>query len=107
MQKIIKGDSVQVIAGRDKGKTGSVTAVTEHGKMLIVEGINIVKKHVKANPNINEQGGIKEKNQPIDASNVMLIDPTTNKPARVGIRVLEDGKRVRYFKKSNQLVEAK
>ncbi len=107
MQKIKKGDEIIVIAGKDKGKRGVVLTVLDKGVKLLIEGINLVKKHVKANPNAGERGGIVSKAMPIDASNVMLYDPSTQKGSRVGIRVLNDGQRVRYFKGSDQLVDVK
>lgn len=106
MNKIKKGDEVVVIAGKSKGHKGKVLAVHNNGKVT-VEGANIVKKHTKANPQANEQGGIVDKTMPIDRSNVMLLDPHTKKGTRVGIRVLEDGQSVRYFKSSNELVDVK
>lgn len=105
MNKIKKGDTVIVTTGKDKGKTGTVVSVTED--MVVVEGINLAKKHVKANPNAGEQGGIVSKAMPIHRSNVMLYDPTKQKGSRVGIRVLKDGQRVRFLKASDQLVDAK
>lgn len=107
MKKIKKGDEVIVIAGKDKGKKGIVKKVLCHGRSLLVEGINMVKKHQKPNPQANRQGGIETISMPIDASNVMLYDPNANKGSRVGIRVLEDGSRARYFKVSNQVVDMK
>ncbi|MBV9575187.1 MAG: 50S ribosomal protein L24 [Gammaproteobacteria bacterium] len=107
MNKIKKGDEVIVITGRDKGKKGKVLSVLKAGSKLLIDGINIAKKHVKANPNTGERGGITSKVMPIDRSNVMVYDPTKQKGSRVGIRVLEDGQRVRYLKASDQLVEIK
>ena len=107
MNKIKKGDSIVVIAGKDKGKKGVVQAVLGGGAKLLVEGINLVKKTVKANPQAGVEGGIRVKEMAIDASNVMLFDETTQKGSRVGIRVLEDGQRVRYFKSSGQAVDIK
>ncbi len=107
MNKIKKGDEVFIIAGKDKGKRGAVLSIVQDGEKLIVEGVNIVKKHVKGNPNANEPGGIKDKNMPIHRSNVMVYDPTKQKGARVGIRTLKDGQRARYFKGSDELVDAK
>lgn len=107
MNKIKKGDEVIVIAGKDKGKKGTVLSVVESGKKLLVEGINVAKKHVKANPNANEKGGIVSKVMPIDRSNVMVYDAASKKGSRVGIRILKDGQRVRYFKGSDQLVDVK
>jgi large subunit ribosomal protein L24 len=105
MNKINKGDNVIVIAGKDKGKKGIVLTVVKESKKLIIDGINTVKKHTKANPNIGENGGILIKHQPIDGSNVMLYDQVSEKGSRVGIRTLEDGRKVRYFKVSNELVD--
>ena len=107
MNKIKKGDDVIVIAGKDKGKRGIVLSAADGGAKLLVEGINEAKKSVKANPNTGERGGIVPKAMPIERSNVMLYDANKKKGSRVGIRVLEDGQRVRYFKSSNQLVDVK
>lgn len=107
MNKIKKGDDVIVIAGKDKGKRGTVTTVLDDGAKLIIEGINEAKKSVKANPNTNERGGIVAKAMPIDRSNVMLYDANKKKGSRVGIRILKDGQRTRYYKASNELVDAK
>lgn len=105
MKKIKKGDEVLVIAGKDKGKKGIVQAVLQGGEALLVEGINTVKKHVKADPNKGERGGIVIKALPIQRSNVMLCDASTGKGGRVGIKVLEDGRKVRYFKSTNEQVD--
>jgi large subunit ribosomal protein L24 len=107
MNKIKKGDEVIVIAGKDKGKRGTVLSVVDKGEKLIVDGINVAKKHVKANPNAGERGGIVSKTMPIHRSNVMVYDAAEKKASRVGIRVLKDGQRVRYFKASDQLVDVK
>lgn len=107
MNKIRKGDEVVVIAGKDKGKRGAVLSVVDGGEKFLVEGINTSKKHVKANPNSGERGGIVSKQMPIHRSNVMLYDSTTQKGSRVGIRVLKDGQRERYLKASDQLVDVK
>lgn len=107
MRKIKKGEEVIVITGKDKGKRGAVLSVLRDGEMLLVEGINIVKKHVRANPNTGERGGITAKPMPIRRSNVMLYDATTQKGSKVGIRILEDGQKVRYFKSSDQVVDVK
>ncbi|MDF1761700.1 MAG: 50S ribosomal protein L24 [Coxiellaceae bacterium] len=106
--KIRVGDEVVVIAGKDKGKTGRVTRLVHKEKKdtrLFVEGVNMVKKHTKPNPNKQEQGGIVEKEAALNISNVALLNPTTNKADRVGIRVLEDGKKVRYFKSNDEVVD--
>jgi len=93
------GDTVQVVAGDDRGKRGKVLKVFRKEGKILVEGINRTKKHVKPNRR-NPQGGQLSKELPIDASNAMLIDPSTNKPTRVGVRVLPDGGKERYSKKS-------
>jgi len=105
MQKIKKGDEVIVISGRDNGRRGTVVEVTENGRVL-VEGVNMVKKHQKANPNAGVQGGIIEKEMPLDRSNVMLFNPITEKGDRVGIKTLEDGRKVRFYKSNNEVVDA-
>jgi large subunit ribosomal protein L24 len=105
MNKIIKNDQVIVIAGKDKGRTGNVTERLSNGK-LIVAGINIAKKHQKGNPNAGIPGGIVEKEMAIDASNVMLVNPATGKGDRVGFKILDDGKKVRYFKSNGEVVNA-
>ena len=107
MRKIKKGDEVIVIAGKDKGKKGTVLSVLSDGEKLLIEGINLVKKSVKANPNTGERGGLVSKSMPIHRSNVMLYDSASQKGSRVGIRVLEDGSRVRYFKSSDQVIDVK
>lgn len=105
MNKIKKGDEVIVITGKDKGRRGLVLSVHRNGK-LVVEGINTVKKHVKANPNTGEQGGVVIVALPIQTSNVMLYNPATETGDRVGIRILDDGQKARYFKSTNELVDA-
>ena len=105
MQKIRKGDEVIVITGRDKGKRGTVSARVDE-RHLLVDGINQVKKHTRPNPLKGATGGIVDKTMPIDQSNVMLFNPATGKGDRVGIRVLEDGKKVRFFKSNGELVKA-
>lgn len=102
MRKIRKDDEVVVIAGRDKGRRGTVLRMMP-GDRVLVEGINTVKKHVRPNPQMNEQGGIVDIEAPIAISNIALLNPETDKADRVGIRV-EDGKRVRYFKSTKSLV---
>ena len=103
MNKIVKNDQVVVIAGKDKGRRGNVTEVLANGKLLIA-GINVAKKHQKGNPNSGVSGGIVEKDMPIDASNVMLVNPATDKGDRVGFKQLDDGKKVRYFKSNGEVV---
>lgn len=105
MRKIRKGDQVIAIAGKDKGRRGTVLRVTE-GSTVVVEGINRVRKHVKPNPVKGEQGGILDREMPIHVSNVALFNPATQKADRVGIRVLEDGRRVRFYKSNGEVVDA-
>lgn len=105
MQKIKKGDEVVVISGKDRKRKGTVIAVLNDGQKLLVEGINTVKKTVKANPNANEQGGISIKSMPINSSNVMLYNASTDKATRVGIKVLEDGRKVRFYKDNDEVVD--
>ena len=104
MQKIKKGDDAIIIAGKDKGKRGSVLTVYPDER-ITVEGCNMVKKHVKPNPNAGESGGIVEKEMPLHASNVALYNPATGKADRVGIKTLEDGRKVRYYKSNNEVVD--
>jgi large subunit ribosomal protein L24 len=105
MLKLKRNDEVIVIAGRDKGKRGKVVKVLD-GKLL-VSGINVVKKHQKPNPQRGTQGGIVDKEAPIDASNVAIFNPQTQKADRVGFKILEDGKKVRCFKSTNEVIEDK
>lgn len=105
MQKIRQGDEVIVRTGKDKGKRGKVTKILKNNK-LMVEGINRVKKHQKGNPNAGVAGGIVDKDMPIDISNVGLYNPETKKADRIGFRFLEDGKKVRYFKSTKEVVDA-
>ncbi len=105
MQKIKTGDDVIVRTGKDKGKTGRVSKILKNNKVL-VEGINQAKKNQKPNPNAGVSGGIIVKDMPLDASNIGLYNPTTKKADRIGIRVLEDGKKVRFFKSTNEIVDA-
>ncbi|TKB49549.1 50S ribosomal protein L24 [Ferrimonas aestuarii] len=100
--KIRQNDEVVVLAGKDKGKRAKVTQVLSNGK-VIVEGVNLVKKHQKPNPHMGVAGGIIEKEAAIDASNVAIFNPATSKADRVGFR-LEDGKKVRFFKSNGELV---
>ena len=104
MRRIKKGDEVIVIAGKDKGKRGSVLRVLGDEK-FIVENVNIIKRHTKPNPQAGVSGGIIEREAAIQASNVMLFNAQTKKGDRVGIRTLEDGRKVRYFKSTNEVVD--
>ena len=104
MNKIKKGDDVIVIAGKDKGKRGNVLRVLDNGRVM-VDGINIVKKHVRPNPQAGEQGGIVEQEAAMDISNVSLYDAASGKASRVGNKVLEDGKKVRVYRTSGEMVD--
>lgn len=104
MNKIRKGDEVAVLTGKDKGKRGTVLRVDID--VVVVEGINRVKKHVRPNPMKGQVGGIVEKEMPIQASNVALFNAATQKADRVGFKVLEDGRKVRVFKSNGEVVDA-
>ena len=105
MQRIIKGDQVVVITGRDRGTKGTVLSRVDD-RHIIVEGVNVVKKAVRPNPALGVEGGIVDKTLPIDQSNVMLVNPETGKGERVGFKEL-DGKKVRVFKSNGAVVGAK
>jgi large subunit ribosomal protein L24 len=105
MEKIRKGDEVVVITGKDKGKRGTVLRRVDDEHVL-VEGVNRAKKHVKPNPIKGVAGGIVDKDMPIHISNVALFNPATKKADRVGIKALEDGRKVRVFKSNGELVNA-
>lgn len=105
MNKIRKGDEVVVLAGKDRGRRGAVLRRVDDER-LVVEGVNRVKKHVRPNPLKGEVGGIVEKEMPIHVSNVALFNPASQKADRVGIRVLEDGRKVRFFKSNGEMVDA-
>ncbi len=105
MEKIRKGDEVVVLTGKDRGPRGTVLRRLDE-RSVLVEGINRVKKHQKPNPMKGQQGGIVEKEMPIDISNVALFNPATSKGDRVGIKTLEDGTKVRFFKSNGELVKA-
>jgi large subunit ribosomal protein L24 len=102
--KIRKGDKVQVLAGRDKGKRGEVIRVIPAENRALVQGVNLVKRHEKPQ-GLNRPGGITEKEGPIDLSNLALLDPKTDKPTRVGFKVLDDGKKVRVAKGSGEVID--
>ena len=104
MNRIKKGDEVIVTAGKDKGRRGSVLQIFKDDRVM-VEQINMVKKHTKPNPMQGLEGGIIEKEMPMHISNVMLFNPATNKGDRVGIKTLEDGKKVRYFKSNGEVID--
>lgn len=104
MQKIKKGDEVIVIAGRSKGQRGNVLRRLDDSRLL-VENVNMVKKHVKANPRSGDAGGIVDQEAPIQISNVMLFNPHTQKGDRVSFKTLEDDRKVRYFKSNGEVVD--
>ena len=104
MKKLKKGDSIIVIAGKDKGKKGEILRVIEPDK-LVVSSINLAKKHVKPNPNKGESGGIIEKEMPIHISNVMMLNPISKKGDRIGFKSLEDGKKVKVYKSNKEVVD--
>jgi large subunit ribosomal protein L24 len=105
MEKIRKGDQVVVTTGKDKGKRGLVLRVLATGR-LVVEGVNRVKRHTRPNPIKGQTGGIVDKEMPIHASNVALFNPATGKGDRVGIRTLDDGRKVRFFKSNGEVADA-
>ena len=104
MNKIRKGDAVVVMAGKDRGRQGTVLRMLPDGR-VIVEGLNLVKKHTKPNPQAGLQGGIIEREAPLDLSNVQIYNPTTQRPDRVGFRTLEDGRKVRFFKSNQEVID--
>ncbi len=105
MRKIKKGDDVIVVAGKDKGKRGTVLRVMVEAERVLVEGANRVKKHQKPNPMKGVQAGIVDQEMPIHISNVALFNPATQKADRVGIKTLEDGRRVRVFRSNGEVID--
>jgi len=105
MKKIRKGDLVVLIAGRDKGRKGTVIEVLDHDRVRI-EGVNMAKKHQRPNPQAGVQGGIIEREAPLHVSNVMILNPTTQKGDRIGFRTLENGRKVRVFKSNKEMVDS-
>ena len=105
MKRIRKGDTVVVTAGREKGRTGTVVGVQADGRVL-VENVNLVKKHQRPNPARGVQSGIVQKEAALHASNVALLNPATKKADRIGVRTLKDGRKVRFFKSNGELVDA-
>lgn len=103
MRKIKAGDEVIVVTGKDKGKHGKVVRITDD--RVVVENINIAKRHTRPNPMRGTPGGILEKEMPLHISNVALVNPATGKAEKVGFKVLEDGKKVRYFKSSGEVMD--
>ena len=104
MRKLRKGDQVVVLTGKDKGKQGAVLRVLP-GQRVLVENVNMVKRHTRPNPNKGVTGGILDKEAPIHISNVALYDSATGKGERVGIKMLGDGRKVRYFKRTGEVVD--
>jgi len=105
MNNIRKGDQVVLIAGKDKGKRGVVLKVLRDEDKVVVENINMVKRHTKGNPMQGKPGGIVEKEMPVHVSNVAIWNPVTSKPDRMGIKILEDGRKVRFFKANKEVVD--
>jgi large subunit ribosomal protein L24 len=103
MRKIKKGDNVVVIAGRDKGKRGDVARVVDDTH-VVVNGVNQVKRHTKPNPMKNQPGGIVTKEVPIHVSNVAIWNPVTQKPDRIGFRIMDDGRKLRFFKSNGEQI---
>ncbi len=104
MNRVRKGDKVVVVGGKDKSKTGTVLVVYPKENKVLVEGVNLIKRHTKPNA-ANPEGGILEREAPLHVSNVQLVDPKTGAPTRVGYKTLEDGKKVRYAKKSGEVID--
>ncbi len=105
MAKIKKGDEIIVIAGKDKGKRGTVLRVIPEDARIVVENINVAKKHTKPNPNAGVPGGIVEKEMPLHISNVAIFNSATGKADRVGVKSLEDGNKVRFFKSNGEVID--
>ena len=101
--RIKKGDEVVVLTGRDRGKTGEVTKILSKKNKILVQGVKIVKRHTA--PSASNPGGIVDKEMPIDISNVSLVDPKDRKPTKLGYRFLEDGRKVRYAKRSGEVID--
>ncbi|MGY3264017.1 MULTISPECIES: 50S ribosomal protein L24 [unclassified Lysobacter] len=104
MNRIRKGDQVVVTAGKDKGKQGEIVRVL--GDKVVVSNVNVVKRHTKPNPQAGQPGGVIEREAPIHASNVMVLNPATGKGERVAFKVLEDGRKLRVFRSSGEAVDA-
>jgi large subunit ribosomal protein L24 len=105
MKKIRKGDQVVVMSGRDKGRRGAVVQVFPDGRVL-VEAVNMAKRHTKPNPQAGKQGGIIEKEMPLAVSKVAIWNPGVKKPDRIGFKTLTDGKKVRFFKSNGEMIDA-
>ncbi len=105
MRRLRKGDEVVVLAGKDKGKRGVVLKVIQDLEKVIVENINMVKRHTKGNPAQGTPGGIVEKEMPLHVSNIAIWNPVSNQADRIGIKMLEDGQKVRFFKSNDEVVD--
>jgi len=105
MRKLKKGDEVVVLAGKDKGKRGVVLKVVQDMDKIIVENINMVKRHTKGNPAQGTPGGIVEKEMPLHVSNVAIWNPILDKADRIGVKILKDGQKVRFFKSNDEVVD--
>lgn len=105
MRKIKKNDDVIVIAGKDKGKRGNVMKVVDDD-LVIVEGVNMVKRHTRPNPNLGQPGGIIEQEKPIQVSNVAIFNASAGKADRVGFKILDDGRKVRIYKSSSEVIDS-
>lgn len=103
--KIKKGDNVEVISGKDSGKRGRVLVVDRSRQRLVIEGVNMIKRHTRPNPQKNVKGGIVEREAPIHASNVMVVSPDSGQRSRIGVRVLDDGRRVRIAKVDGAILD--
>jgi large subunit ribosomal protein L24 len=106
MKKLRKGDQVVVLSGKDKGRTGAITQVMPDSTVL-VDGLNVSKKHTRANPQRNQPGGIVEKQMPLHVSKVAIWNPGSSKADRIGVKTLADGKRVRFLKSNNEVLDVK
>jgi large subunit ribosomal protein L24 len=105
MRKLKKGDEIIVIAGKDKGKRGTILHVMPNDK-VVVENVNMAKKHQKPNPNAGVEGGIVEREMPLNISNVAIFNAATGKADRVGFKMLDDGRKVRFFKSNDEVIDA-
>ncbi len=105
MRKLRKGDEVIVLAGKDKGKRGAVLKVIQEMDKIVVENVNMAKRHTKGNPMQGTPGGIVEKEMPLHISNVAIWNPVSGKADRVGVKMLEDGQKVRFFKSNDEVVD--
>jgi len=105
MMKIKKGDTVEVVAGKDSGKRGRVLVVDRDRERLVIEGVNMIKRHTRPNPQKNVKGGIVEREAPIHVSNVMILSPDSGQRSRIGFRILDDGRKVRVAKVDGAILD--